>query len=73
MGTDPLEVLDAIRGVGFGMMLMQTLTRLHIAFAMVGAQVLGSIASVLARASRHCQLVDRGRCIRIWLWKDFMV
>lgn len=46
-----LGVLDAIQGVGFGMILMQTLTRLHIAFAMVGAQVLGSIASVLARAS----------------------
>lgn len=46
-----LGVLDAIQGVGFGMILMQTLTRLHIAFAMFGAQVLGSIASVLARAS----------------------
>lgn len=46
-----LGVLDAIQGVGFGMILMQTLTRLHIAFAMAGAQVLGSITSVLARAS----------------------
>lgn len=46
-----LGVLDAIQGVGFGMILMQTLTRLHIAFAMVGAQVLGSIASVLPGAS----------------------
>lgn len=43
-----LGVLDAIQGVGFGMILTQTLTRLHIAFVMVGAQVLGSI---LARAS----------------------
>lgn len=46
-----LGVLDAIQGVGFVMMLTQTLTRLHIAFVMVGAQVLGSIASVLTRAS----------------------
>lgn len=46
-----LGVLDAIQGVGFGVILMQTLTKLHIAFAMAGAQVLGSIASVLARAS----------------------
>lgn len=30
---------------------MQTLTRLNIAFAMIGAQVLGSIASIIARAS----------------------
>lgn len=46
-----LGVPDAIKGVGFGMILLQTLTRLHIAFAMVGVQELGSIASVLARAS----------------------
>lgn len=46
-----LGVLDAIQGVGFGMILMLTLTRLHIAFAMCAAQVLGSMASVLARVS----------------------
>ncbi|MCJ1466639.1 Cell wall alpha-1,3-glucan synthase ags1 [Pseudocyphellaria aurata] len=45
-----LGVLDAIQGVGLGMILMQTLTRLHITFAMSTAQVLGSMASILARA-----------------------
>ena len=46
-----LGVLDAIQGVGFGMILMQTLTRLHIAFAMGEAQVLGDMAMIIARAS----------------------
>lgn len=46
-----LGVLDAFQDVGFGMILMQTLTRLHIAFAMGAAQVLGSTAIILARVS----------------------
>jgi alpha-1,3-glucan synthase len=56
-----LGVLDAIQGVGFGMMLLQvchciieadlkTLTRMHIAFTLITAQVLGSIATIVARA-----------------------
>lgn len=45
-----LGVLDAMQGVGFGMILLQTLTRLHICFVLLAAQVLGSIATICARA-----------------------
>lgn len=44
-----LGVLDALQGVGFGMILLQTMTRFHICFTLVAAQVLGSIATILAR------------------------
>lgn len=46
-----LGVLDALQGVGFGMILLQTLTRIHIAYTLIVAQVLGSIATILARAT----------------------
>ncbi|KAL8672680.1 MAG: hypothetical protein Q9168_002864 [Polycauliona sp. 1 TL-2023] len=46
-----LGVLDAVQGVGFGMILLQTLTRIHIAFTLIAAQVLGSVATILARAT----------------------
>ena len=46
-----LGVLDALQGVGFGMILLQTLTRIHIAFTLIAAQVLGSIATMVARAT----------------------
>ena len=46
-----LGVLDALQGVGFGMILLQTLTRIHIAFTLIAAQVLGSVATMLARAT----------------------
>lgn len=46
-----LGVLDAIQLVGFGMMLLQTLTRLHIAFAVVATQILATMATMAARAS----------------------
>ena len=46
-----LGVLDSLQGVGFGMILLQTLTRIHIAFTLIAAQVLGSIATMLARAT----------------------
>jgi len=45
-----LGMLDALQGVGFGMLLLQTLTRVHIAFTLIAAQVLGSIATIVARA-----------------------
>lgn len=44
-----LGLLDALQGVGFGMILLQTMTRYHISFTLVAAQVLGSIATILAR------------------------
>ena len=46
-----LGTLDALQGVGFGMILLQTLTRFHVVFALVCAQVLGSVATIVARAS----------------------
>lgn len=45
-----LGVLDAIQGIGFGMILLQTLTRMHVCFTLIGAQVLGSVATIVARA-----------------------
>ena len=46
-----LGVLDSLQGVGLGMILLQTLTRIHIAFTLLAAQVLGSIFTILARAT----------------------
>ncbi|KAI4941950.1 hypothetical protein J4E91_010500 [Alternaria rosae] len=46
-----LGLLDAIQGVGFGMMLLQTLTRIHIAVSLVLAQILGTVVTMLAKAT----------------------
>ena len=46
-----LGMLDALQGVGFGMILLQTLTRFHVLFTLLAAQVLGSLATILARAT----------------------
>jgi alpha-1,3-glucan synthase len=46
-----LGVLDALSGVGIGTMLLQTLTRHHVAVTLTAAQVLGSMATIAARAS----------------------
>ena len=45
-----LGVLDALQGVGFGMILLQTLTRIHVCFTLLAAQVIGSVATILAKA-----------------------
>lgn len=45
-----LGVLDSLQGLGFGMILLQTLTRMHICFTLLASQVLGSIATICARA-----------------------
>ncbi|EXJ79989.1 alpha-1,3-glucan synthase [Capronia epimyces CBS 606.96] len=45
-----LGTLDAIQGVGLGMILLTTLTRVHVAFTLLTAQVLGSVATIVARA-----------------------
>ena len=45
-----LGILDALQGLGFGMILLQTLTRMHICFTLLASQVLGSIATICARA-----------------------
>lgn len=46
-----LGVLDAIQGVGLGMILLQTLSRLHVCATLALAQVLGSAVVMIARAS----------------------
>ena len=46
-----LGVLDALQQAGFGMMLLQTLTRLHVVFTVVAAQILATIATMIARAT----------------------
>lgn len=46
-----LGLLDGIQGAGIGMILMLTLTRVHVASAVVAAQAIGSVATILARAT----------------------
>ncbi|ORX40442.1 hypothetical protein BD324DRAFT_677915 [Kockovaella imperatae] len=46
-----LGVLDAIQGVGLGMILLQTLSRLHVCATLAGAQILGSAVVMIARAT----------------------
>lgn len=48
-----LGVLDAVQGVGLGMMLLQTLTRIHIAVSLVLAQVLGTVVTMIAKATAN--------------------
>jgi alpha-1,3-glucan synthase len=55
-----LGVLDAVQGVGFGMILLQTLTRFYVVFALLAAQVIGSIATIVARASSPDKLGPGG-------------
>ncbi|KAK3698923.1 hypothetical protein LTR37_016710 [Vermiconidia calcicola] len=44
-----LGVLDSLQNVGFGMIMLHTLTRFHISFVLILAQVLGSLATMAAR------------------------
>ncbi|KAL1837991.1 hypothetical protein VTJ49DRAFT_3159 [Mycothermus thermophilus] len=46
-----LGLLDNIQGVGIGMLLLATLTRHHVLTVLVGAQVVGSAFTMLARAT----------------------
>ncbi|BEJ00050.1 hypothetical protein CcaverHIS631_0410920 [Cutaneotrichosporon cavernicola] len=46
-----LGVLDAVQGVGLGMILLQTLSRLHVCATLAAAQFIGSIVVMLARAT----------------------
>ncbi|KAL9049938.1 MAG: hypothetical protein Q9162_006938 [Coniocarpon cinnabarinum] len=46
-----LGVLDSLQGVGFGMILLQTLSRYYVVFALIAAQVIGSVATIVARAT----------------------
>ncbi|KAI0647127.1 glycoside hydrolase family 13 and glycosyltransferase family 5 protein [Trametes meyenii] len=46
-----LGVLDAVQGVGLGMILLQTLSRLHVCATLALAQIIGSICVMVARAT----------------------
>ncbi|RDW80976.1 hypothetical protein BP5796_05674 [Coleophoma crateriformis] len=46
-----LGVLHAVQDVGFGMILLQTLTRVHITFVFIVAQIVGAVITIIARAS----------------------
>ncbi|KAJ7582663.1 modular protein with glycoside hydrolase family 13 and glycosyltransferase family 5 domains [Mycena floridula] len=46
-----LGVLDAIQGVGLGMILLQTLSRLHVCATLAFSQIIGSICVMAARAT----------------------
>ncbi|EPQ58265.1 modular protein with glycoside hydrolase family 13 and glycosyltransferase family 5 domains [Gloeophyllum trabeum ATCC 11539] len=46
-----LGVLDAIQGVGLGMILLQTLSRLHVCATLAFSQIIGSICVMVARAT----------------------
>ncbi|KAK5088183.1 Cell wall alpha-1,3-glucan synthase ags1 [Lithohypha guttulata] len=73
-----LGTLDAIQGVGLGMILLVTLTRVHVAFTLVAAQVLGSIATMVSRASAPNRIgpgpispdVSKGvgEIWQVWFW-----
>ncbi|KAK3367350.1 putative cell wall alpha-1, 3-glucan synthase [Lasiosphaeria ovina] len=54
-----LGTLDAIQGVGLGMVLLLTLTRQHVAATLIGAQILGAGFTILARLTApHKVLTD---------------
>ncbi|KAF7323001.1 Modular protein with glycoside hydrolase family 13 and glycosyltransferase family 5 domains [Mycena chlorophos] len=46
-----LGVLDAIQGVGLGMILLQTLSRLHVCATLAFAQIIGAVCVMVARAT----------------------
>ncbi|KAF8625783.1 hypothetical protein AX15_005173 [Amanita polypyramis BW_CC] len=46
-----LGVLDAVQGVGLGMILLQTLSRLHVCATLAFSQIIGAICVMVARAT----------------------
>ena len=52
-----LGVLDAVQGVGLGIILLQTLSRLHVCAALAFSQMLGAVVVIVARATVPRQLV----------------
>ena len=46
-----LGVLDAVQGVGIGMVLLQTLTRAHVATTLMSGQMIGAAAMLIGRAT----------------------
>ena len=45
-----LGLLDTIQNIGIGMMLLSTMTRIHVAFTLISAQACGAIMTAIARA-----------------------
>ncbi|SMQ48893.1 unnamed protein product [Zymoseptoria tritici ST99CH_3D7] len=45
-----LGVLDSIQGIGFGMIILQTMARFHCSFALMAGQCIGAIATIIGRA-----------------------
>ncbi|KAF2163334.1 glycosyltransferase family 5 protein [Zasmidium cellare ATCC 36951] len=45
-----LGVLDSVQGIGFGMILLQTMVRFHCSFVLMAGQCIGAIATIIARA-----------------------
>ncbi len=50
-----LGVLDSVQGVGIGMPLLQTLTRIHVAVVLTASQLLGATTTLIAKGSRGCK------------------
>lgn len=46
-----LGVLDAVQGVGLGMILLQTLSRLHVCATLAFSQLIGSVCVMIAHAT----------------------
>ncbi|KAF9069108.1 modular protein with glycoside hydrolase family 13 and glycosyltransferase family 5 domains [Rhodocollybia butyracea] len=46
-----LGVLDAVQGVGLGLILLQTLSRLHVTVTLAFSQIIGAIIVIIARAT----------------------
>ena len=49
--TGNVDADSIVIDLGFGMILLQTLTRFHVLFTLIAAQVLGAAATMLARAT----------------------
>ncbi|UZJ55651.1 hypothetical protein CBS101457_004971 [Exobasidium rhododendri] len=45
-----LGLLDTIQSVGIGMILLSTMTRVHVNFTLIAAQVIGAVVTAVARA-----------------------
>ncbi|KAH7908597.1 glycoside hydrolase family 13/glycosyltransferase family 5 protein [Hygrophoropsis aurantiaca] len=65
-----LGVLDAIQGVGLGMILIQTLSRFHVCATLAFAQVIGSVCVMLARATAPNRIGPQSVFPEIGTW-DF--
>ncbi|KZT09456.1 glycosyltransferase family 5 protein [Laetiporus sulphureus 93-53] len=63
-----LGVLDAVQGVGLGMILLQTLSRLHVCATLAMAQILGAVVVIIARATAPDNLGPDGVFPDMSLW-----